>query len=53
MIQKLILLKLNFQILERPFKYIDNPYFDGMVTQIDPTELHLNKANSTDNEAPF
>ena len=32
---------------------IDNPYFNGMVTQIDPTELHLNKANSTDTEAPF
>ena len=32
---------------------IDNTYFDGMVKQIYPSELQLNKANSTDNEAPF
>ena len=31
---------------------IDNPYFEGMVTQIHPTYLQLNKANSTDTEAP-
>ena len=32
---------------------IDNPYFEQMVDQIYPTELQLNKANSTDTEAPF
>ena len=31
---------------------IDNPYFEQMVGQIYPTELKLNKANSTDTEAP-
>ena len=31
---------------------IDNPYFEGMVNQIYPTELQLNKANTTDTEAP-
>ena len=32
---------------------IDNPYFKQMVGQIYPTELQLNKANSSDTEAPF
>ena len=32
---------------------IDNPYFDQMVGQIYPNELQLNKANSSDTEAPF
>ena len=32
---------------------IDNTYFDGMVKQIYPSELQLNKANSSDTEAPF
>ena len=32
---------------------IDNPYFEGMVKQIYPPELQLNKANSTDTEAQF
>ena len=32
---------------------IDNSYFDGMVKQIYPSELQLNKANSSDTEAPF
>ena len=31
---------------------IDNPYFEQMVRQIYPTELQLNKANSSDTEAP-
>ena len=31
---------------------IDNPYFEQMVGQINPTELQLNKANSSDIEAP-
>ena len=31
---------------------IDNPYFEGMVNQIYPPELQLNKTNTTDTEAP-
>ena len=31
---------------------IDNPYFEGMVNQIYPRELQLDKSNTTDNEAP-
>ena len=32
---------------------IDNPYFEGMVNRIYPSELQLNKANTSDTEAPF
>ena len=32
---------------------IDNPYFEGMVNRIYPPELPLNKANTSDTEAPF
>ena len=32
---------------------IDNPYFEGMVNQIYPSELQLNKANTSDTDAPF
>ena len=32
---------------------IDNPYFEGMVNQINPPELKLNKAKPSDTEAPF
>ena len=32
---------------------IDNPNFEGMVNQIYPSELQLNKANTSDTEAPF
>ena len=32
---------------------IDNTYFDGMVKHIYPSELQLNKANSSDTEVPF
>ena len=32
---------------------IDNTYFDGMVKQIYPSELQLNKAKLSDNKAPF
>ena len=32
---------------------IANQYFEQMVGQINPTELQLNKANSSDTEAPF
>ena len=32
---------------------IDNPYFEGMVNQIYPPELQLNKAYTSDTEAPL
>ena len=32
---------------------IDNPYFEQIIGQIYPTELQLNKANSSDTEALF
>ena len=32
---------------------IENSYFAKMLSQIYPTELHLNKANPSDAEAPF
>ena len=32
---------------------IDNPYFEGMINRIYPPELQLNKAITSDTEAPF
>ena len=32
---------------------IDNTYFDGLISQIYPTELKLNKASSSDTKASF
>ena len=32
---------------------IDNSYFEGMVNRIYPSELQLNKANTSNTEAPF
>ena len=32
---------------------INNVYFDNMVSQIYPSELQLNKVNTTDTEAAF
>ena len=32
---------------------IDNPYFEGTVSQIYPAELQLNKANTSDTKAAF
>ena len=32
---------------------VDNPHFEGMVSRIYPPELQLNKANTSDTEAPF
>ena len=32
---------------------IDNPYFEEMVNQIYPSELQLNKANTSDTEVSF
>ena len=48
-----------FEAFNSTFRYfdgllnIDNPYFEQMVGQIYPTELQLNKANSSDTEASF
>ena len=33
--------------------YFNNSYFEQMVGQIYPTELQLDKANSSDTTAPF
>ena len=35
------------------FLNIDNPYFEGMINRIYPSELQLNKANTSVTEAPF
>ena len=35
------------------FLNINNVYFDNMVSQIYPSGLHLNKANTSDTEAAF
>ena len=32
---------------------IDNPYFEGMVNQIYPSELQINKANTSGTETPL
>ena len=32
---------------------VDNPHFEGIVNQIYPSELQLNKANTTHTVAPF
>ena len=49
----------NFEAFNSTSRYlddilnIDNPYFEQMVGHIYPTELQLNKANSSDTKAPF
>ena len=48
LIQRLDIRRLDIDVLN-----IDNPYFEGMVNQIYPPELQLNKANTSDTEAPF
>ena len=42
--------KFNFWTFGQPFEY-QQSFFEGVVTQINPTELHLNKANCTDTAA--
>ena len=48
-----------FKAFNLTFRYlddllnIDNPYFVGMVNQFYPPELQLDKANTSDTEAPF
>ena len=54
MINRLMLLMrlTTFRYLEDILN-INNVYFDNMVSQIYPSELQLNKANASDNEAAF
>ena len=42
-----------FNLTSRYLLNIDNPYFEGKINQIYPPELQLNKANTSDTEAPF
>ena len=49
---KLMLSRLSIRLLGDLLN-IDNPYFEGVVNQIYPPELQLNKANTRDTEAPF
>ena len=42
-----------FNSTSRYLDDIDNPYFEGIVNQIYPPELKLNKANTSDTDAPF
>ena len=55
MIIKLVLSRLFYSTsrYHDDFLKIDNPYFVGMVNQVYPPELHLNKANTTGTESPF
>ena len=32
---------------------IDNKYFDGLISQMYPSEFQINKANSSETEAPL
>ena len=52
---RLTLLRLSIQLQEYldDLLNIDNIYFDEMVDRIYPTELQLNRTNSSDTEAPF
>ena len=52
MLSELKLLKYLNQHLDDLLN-IDNHYFEGMVNRIYPPELQLNKANTSDTEAPF
>ena len=52
---KLMLSRLSIRLLGTSMTSlnIDKPYFEGMVNEIYPPELQLNKANTTGTEAPF
>ena len=39
--------------VRRGYLYNNNVYFDNMVSQIYPSELQFNKANTSDTEAAF
>ena len=43
----------HLPLLQHNLLKIDNTYFEQMVSQIYPTEIQLNKANSSDTEALF
>ena len=48
-----IKLMLSRLLIRLPDLNIDNPYFEGMVSQIYPPELQFNKAKTTDAETSF
>ena len=50
---RLTLLRLSIQLYLDDLLNIDNIYFNQMVDRIYPTELQLNRANSSDTKAPF
>ena len=52
-IMTLKLMKLSIQRLGIWMLNIYSTYFDGVVNQIYPSELQLNKINSSDTEVPF
>ena len=49
----------DIEAFNSTFRYLDdllnigNSYFEGMINQIGPPELQLNKDNTTDTEVPF
>ena len=45
--------EINIPFFSREKSGYNNPYFEQMVGQIYPTELQLNKANSSDTVGPF
>ena len=53
MISRLILSRLLTSRYLDNILNIDNVYFDNMVNQIYPSELQLNKANTSDTKATF
>ena len=48
----LVVFKSTFRYLDDLLN-IDKPYFEGMINRIYPSELQLNKANTSVTEAPF
>ena len=59
MCQLSLVVKYIIEVFNSTSRYLDdllninNPYFEHMVGQIYPTELQLNRANSSDTEALF
>ena len=49
----MLLMRLTLHPYNWTYYNINNVYFDNMVSQIYPSELQLNKANTSDTEATF
>ena len=47
------MLLIHLTLLPDIWAIFNNVYFDNMVSQIYPSELQLNKANTSDTEAAF